>query len=373
MSELIYSPGLEGIVAGETAVSTIAGGLQYRGYAIDVLAEYASFEEVAHLLLHGELPTRAELVDFSGRLKRNMRLPPAVVDALRAVPPQAPMMDILRSAASLLGHFDPDVADNSTPANLRKAERLLAQLPVVVGTAHRLRHGLPPLEPDPSLSLAGNILWLLSGTAPAGGAQRAMEVSLILYAEHEFNASTFTARVVASTLSDLHSAVVAAIGALKGPLHGGANERVMEVLRQVDSPQQAESWVRERLARKEKIMGFGHRVYKTGDPRAAYLKTLCEELAEATGNQSMEAAAATIERIVTSEKKLPANLDWPSARLYYYLGLPVDLYTPLFVLSRVTGWCAHIIEQHAHNRIIRPLARYTGPSNRNWVPLDQRR
>lgn len=373
MSELIYSPGLEGIVAGETAISTIAGGLQYRGYAIDLLAEYASFEEVAYLLLYGDLPTRPQLTEFSGRLKQSMRLPPAVVDVLRAVPPQAPMMDVLRSAASLLAHFDPDVADNSTAANQRKAERLLAQLPVVVGTAHRLRHRLPPLQADPSLSLAGNILWLLTGTSPAGGAQRAMDVSLILYAEHEFNASTFTARVVASTLSDLHSAVAAAIGALKGPLHGGANERVMDVLREVGSPQHAEAWVRERLARKEKIMGFGHRVYKTGDPRAAYLKSLCQELAEATGNEAMEATAATIEQIVTSEKKLPANLDWPSARLYHYLGLPVELYTPLFVLSRVSGWCAHVIEQHANNRIIRPLARYTGPSGRTWVPLDQRR
>jgi citrate synthase len=278
----------------------------------------------------------------------------------------------MRSGASLLAHWDPDVEDNSRAANLRKSERLLARLPVVMAARHRLRHLQPLVDPDPRLSLAGNILWMTTGQRPSERSQRAMDVTLILYAEHEFNASTFTARVTCSTLSDLYSSVTAAIGALKGPLHGGANEKVMDVLHEVGSPENAESWVRKALANKVRIMGFGHRVYKTGDPRAKYLKTLCAKLAEETGNQGMEQIADTIERIVTGEKKLPPNLDWPSARLYHYLGLPVDLYTPLFVLSRVSGWSAHVIEQLENNRLIRPRARYTGPPSRPWAPMRER-
>jgi 2-methylcitrate synthase/citrate synthase II len=373
MPQEIYSPGLEGIIAGETAISTIAGGLQYRGYKIEDLAEHASFEEVAYLVLVGELPSRKELDAFRHRLSENVKTPPEILDLLGKVPPAAPMMDVLRSGTSLLAHWDEDVADNSREANLRKSERLLARLPVIMGTRHRLRQGLQPVDPDPTLSLAGNILWMTTGQRPSERSERAMDVTLVLYAEHEFNASTFTARVTCSTLSDLHSAITAAIGALKGPLHGGANEKVMDVLKEVGSPARAESWVRSALAKKTRIMGFGHRVYKTGDPRARYLKTLCAELAEETGNQAMESIADTIERVVTSEKGLPPNLDWPSARLYYYLGLPVDLYTPLFVLSRVSGWCAHVIEQLENNRLIRPRARYTGPEPRTWVPLGERR
>jgi len=372
MPEEIYSPGLEGVIAGETAISTIAGGLQYRGYSIEDLAEDAIFEEVAYLVLHGELPKRKELDDLRERLGAASRIAPEIIDFLAKVPPKASMMDVLRSGASLLAHWDEEVGDNSREANLRKSERLLAQLPVVMGARHRLRDGKTVIDPDPTLSIAGNILWMSTGKRPTERIEHAMDVTLILYAEHEFNASTFTSRVVASTLSDLHSAISAAIGALKGPLHGGANERVMDVLNEVGSPANAEKWVRDALANKVRIMGFGHRVYKTGDPRASFLKSLCAELAEETGNQDMEQIADTIEGIVTSEKGLPPNLDWPSARLYYYLGLPVDLYTPLFVLSRVTGWCAHVIEQHANNRLIRPRARYIGPAARDLVPLGDR-
>jgi citrate synthase len=372
MTQEIYSPGLEGVVAGETSISTIAGGLQYRGYAVEELARDATFEEVAYLVLHGELPNRAELTAFEQRLRAAATTPQVILDALRTIPADAPFMDVMRSGASLLAHWDPDVADNSHAANLRKSERLLAQLPIILAARHRLKQGLPIVPPRMELGLAGNLLWMLNAKEAPPAWTRAMDVSLTLYAEHEYNASTFTARVTCSTLADLHSAVTAAIGALKGPLHGGANERVMDVLQEVGAPERAESWVRDALARKVRIMGFGHRVYKTGDPRAVYLKTLCQELAEQTGHQAMEQMAEVIERIVTTEKKLPPNLDWPSARLYHYLDLPVELYTPLFVVSRVVGWSAHVIEQLDNNRLIRPRARYTGPAARPFVPLARR-
>ncbi|HEX7446501.1 MAG TPA: citrate/2-methylcitrate synthase [Pirellulales bacterium] len=364
MTEEIYRPGLEGVVAGETAICTLAGGLQYRGYAVEDLAAHASFEQVAHLLLHGELPDRGRFESFRARLAAVGPLPPPLVDALGAMPSATPMMDALRTGASMLAHWDPDIADNSHDANVRKAERLLVQLPMVVAARYRLAHGKEPLHAEASRGLAENLLWMLTGSPPTPRAVKAMDVSLILYAEHEFNASTFTARVVVSTLSDLHSAVTAAIGALKGPLHGGANERVMEVLSEVGGEQNAERWVRDALAAKRRIMGFGHRVYKTGDPRAAYLKALCGELARETGREALERTAEVIETIVRQEKNLPPNLDWPSARLYHYLDLPVELYTPLFVVSRVSGWSAHVIEQLDDNRLIRPRSKYTGPSRR---------
>jgi citrate synthase len=291
---------------------------------------------------------------------------------LRQMPVGTNGMDVLRSAASLLAHWDPDVADNSHAANVRKAERLLAQLPVVMAARHRLRQGKEPVAAESGRSLASNCLHMLFRADPSPGHVKAMDVSLILYAEHEYNASTFTARVITSTQSDLHSAIAGAIGALKGPLHGGANEKVLDVLKHVGKKENAEAWVREALARKEKIMGFGHRVYKDGDPRAVYLKELCNQLATETGNEELEAMADVMERVIWEEKKLPPNLDWPSARIYHYMGLPVDLYTPLFVLSRVAGWSAHVIEQLDNNRLIRPRARYTGPARRDWVPLAER-
>jgi citrate synthase len=372
MSEPIYSPGLEGIIAGKTAVSTIEGGLHYRGYSIEELAAHASFEEVAHLLLWGELPTAAELADFRKRLSASAHVPTNIIATLRSLPAEASMMDVMRTGTSLLAHWDPDIDDNSHAANVRKAERLLAQLPGVLAARSRLLAGKEPVAPDAQRSLAGNFLWMLRRRAPTERAERALDMSLILYAEHEFNASTFAARVIVSTLSDLHSGVVGAIGALKGPLHGGANERVLEVLESVGTSDKAEAWVRDALARKERIMGFGHRVYKTGDPRAAFLKPLCAELAAETGHDDMERMADVIESIVRTEKGLPPNLDWPSARLYRYLDLPVELYTPLFVLARVSGWCAHVVEQLDDNRLIRPRSNYNGPGPRAWVPIEQR-
>jgi len=372
MNELTYSPGLEGVVAGETAISTIAGGLSYRGYSIEDLAEHACFEEVAFLILQGELPTADELAAFRRRLGEYAVVDDAILKALGSIPADAPMMDVMRSGASLLAHWDVDVADNSHDANLRKAERLLAQLPIIMAARERLRNGQEPIPSQKDRSLASNILWMLYGEEPTAQHIKAMDVSLILYAEHEYNASTFTARVVCSTLSDIHSSIAAAIGALKGPLHGGANERVMAVLQEVGTADKAEAWVRNALDNKVRIMGFGHRVYKTGDPRARYLKSLCAELAAQTGHDDMEKMADVIEGIVVGEKKLPPNLDWPSARLYHYMGLQVDLYTPLFVLSRVVGWSAHVIEQLDNNRLIRPRAIYTGPEPRTLTPIEQR-
>jgi citrate synthase len=372
MTEEPYYPGLEGVIAGETNIATVEGGLTYRGYSIEELAEQATFLEVAYLLLHGELPNQEFLADFQSLIAEASEIPQPVLELLEAVPLHAGGMDVLRTAVSALSHFDPQLDDNTREGCLGKATRLLAQIPMLIAARHRLQSGLPLVESNPELSYAGNLLNQITGTLPTAEQEHAMDVSLILYAEHEFNASTFTARVVTSTQSDLYSAVTAAIGSLKGPLHGGANERVMEVLEEVGSPENAEVWVREALAKKRRIMGFGHRVYKTGDPRARILKRYCRELAESCGGDDLETIADTIEDIVVEEKGLPPNLDWPSARLYHYLGLDVELYTPLFVASRITGWCAHIIEQTENNRLIRPRSRYTGPASREYVPLAQR-
>ena len=372
MNDELYYPGLEGVVAGETALSTIEGGLRYRGYSIEDLARESSFPEVAYLLLYGELPTQEQLADFRSILAESYEVAAPIIDFLRDVPLHAGAMDVLRTGVSALAHFDPQAAEDGRDANVAKTIRLLAQIPVLIGARYRLSRGKEPLEPDPELSFSANVLYLITGKEPSALHERAMDVSLILYAEHEFNASTFTARVVTSTGSDLYSAITAAVGALKGPLHGGANERVMEVLEEVGSSSRAEAWVRDALASKRRIMGFGHRVYKTGDPRAVVLRELCRELAAERGDDDLERIADTIEKVVRNEKKLPPNLDWPSARLYHYLGLEVELYTPLFVASRVVGWAAHVIEQAENNRLIRPRSRYTGPKNREFVPLQTR-
>ena len=372
MSEPIYSPGLEGIVAGETAVSTIEGGLRYRGYPVGELVERAGFDEVAFLLLHGELPNRFQLASFQRRLAAARSLPHPLLDLLRVLPPAVHPMDVLRTSVSTLAHYDPEVEDSHREANLRKAERLLAQVPVAVAAHYRLSRGMEAVPARADLGDAANFLWMLRGQAAKPDDVRALDVSLILYAEHEFNASTFTTRVVCSTMADLHSAVVAAIGALKGPLHGGANEKVMELLEQAGGPDRAEAWLRQALARKERIMGFGHRVYKAGDVRAGILKPYARKAAEAAGLLHWEQTADIIERVLAEEKHLFPNLDWPSGRLYYALGLEVPLYTPIFVMSRVAGWSAHFIEQHENNRLIRPRSRYTGPAVRTVTPLGER-
>lgn len=367
-----YSPGLEGVIAGETAISTLAQGLSYRGYGIEELTAKSNYEEVAYLILYGELPITTEAAQFHEQLLSAMRIPTELVEALRKIPRDANSMDVLRSATSLLAHWEPEVDDNSHDANIRKAIRLLAQLPVAMAARERVTSGKEPVAADPSLSFAGNVLWMLRGDKPSARHVQAMDVSLILYAEHEFNASTFAARCICSTLSDLHSSITGAIGTLKGPLHGGANERALEVLLSVGSADQADKWIHDALARKERIMGFGHRVYKTGDPRAKFLKTLTVELAKETGNQDLERTADIIETVVMQEKKLPANVDWPCARLYHYLGLPIHLFTPLFVVARTVGWSAHVIEQLDNNRLMRPRSLYTGPQPRKWRPIQER-
>lgn len=368
----IYSPGLEGVIAGETAISTVTGGLRYRGYPVTELAENCSFDEVAHLLVHGELPSRAALTEFRKRLAAEQKLPSVLSNLLKALPKDAVPMDVLRTGVSLLSLYDPETVDNSRPANLRKSERLLAQIPLIICEYYRATKGQTPVPPRSDLSFAANLLFMLRGTAPNDFDVKAFDVSLILYAEHEFNASTFTARVVCSTESDLHSGIVAAIGALKGRLHGGANEKVMDMLLASGGPESAEKWIRDTLARKDKVMGFGHRVYKTGDVRARVLKEYAKQAAERTGQAKWEAAADIIEGVLGKEKNLFPNLDWPAGRLYHALGLEVPLYTPFFVASRVTGWCAHIMEQLENNRIIRPRARYTGPEEHQVIPIEKR-
>jgi 2-methylcitrate synthase/citrate synthase II len=371
-----YSPGLEGVIAGETAISTIslagAEGLSYRGYPVTELADKTSFDEVAYLLLRGELPTTRQLDDFQKRIAAARRLPEPLRELLKALPRWTPPMDALRSAVSILAHFDQDAPDSTRDANLRKAERLLAQIPVAIADHYHLSRGQEPVAARSDLSHAANFLYMLRGKEPSPADTRALDVSLILYAEHEFNASTFTARVVCSTESDLHSSIVAAIGALKGRLHGGANEKVMDILEEAGGPDKAEAWLRASLARKERIMGFGHRVYKAGDVRAGVLKKFAQDAAAARGDLKWEQTAEIFERVLGQEKNLYPNLDWPAGRLYHALGLEVPLYTPIFVMSRVSGWSAHVMEQMEHNRLIRPRGRYIGPTSRNVKPLAER-
>src|SRR5262245_6110725 len=332
-----YSPGLEGVIAGETAVSTIEGGLRYRGYPVGELAERCAFDEVAFLLLYGELPTAKELAQFQSRVAVARRLPLPLRELLQALPKWTSPLDALRSALSVLALFDQDTADNSRDANLRKAERLLAQLPVAVADHYRFSKGLQAVPARQDLSHAANFLYMLRGGEASPEEVRAFDVSLTLYAEHEFNASTFAARTIVSTLSDLHSAVCGAIGALKGALHGGANEKVMDVVRASGGPGTAEEWVREALARKERIMGFGHRVYKTGDVRAGILKTYARQAAAKAGTAQWEDTADVIERVMAAEKNMFPNLDWPAGRLYHALGLEIPIYTPIFAISPVAG------------------------------------
>ncbi len=374
-----YHPGLEGVIASETAVANIqgrdgAGGLEYRGYPIEELAGHVSYEEAAFLLLHGDLPNRSQLREFDARLRRMRQVPPALVGLLEQIPDHIHAMDVLRSSVSVLSHFDPDVDASPTDhaANVRKAERLVAQMATAIAYRERITRKLPLIAPRDDLDHAANFLHMVKGKLPSPTMREAFDVSLVLYAEHELNASTFSARVTVSTLSDIYSGIVAAIGTLKGPLHGGANEEAWKVLEQVGEPENAERWIHDALARKERIMGFGHRVYKTGDPRAAVLKKYCIELAHEAGDDRWERMAEPIERVMTTQKHLPPNVDWASARLYHYMGLKIDIYTPIFAMARIAGWAAHIIEQLDHNRLMRPRALYIGPPHRAVVAIDKR-
>lgn len=374
-----YSPGLDGVLAGETALCHVdegEGGLRYRGYAVSDLAEKATFEEVAHLLLFGKLPTRQELKQFSTKLGAQSVLPGAVRAFLTTVPPAAHPMDVLRTGVSLLGMNEKEGTGHSHEANLRESIRLLAQIPLIIATAHRLAKGVSLVELQSGLSFAGNLLFYLTGRKGDKTAEemaRALDISLTLYAEHEFNASTFSARVTASTMTDLYSAVTSAIGTLKGPLHGGANEAVAEMFLSIGSCDRAEGWVREALADKRRIMGFGHRVLKQGDARSAIIQREADRLSRICHDRRWYEIATVIDRVMRQEKGLYPNLDFYTAVVYLLLGIPHELYTPVFVCSRIAGWCAHVIEQQDHNRLIRPRALYTGPASETYVDLHDRR
>jgi citrate synthase len=367
--------GLAGIVAGSTAISSLEGTLRYRGYDIEALAAAGDFEEVAWLLLHGDLPTSAELAGFRGRIADAARhLDPVVVEALArlaAANPHAAPMDALRTGISMLGMVEQDDQPGPRPALLAQAERLLGQTPAILAAWMDLTAGRP-VAPWPAGPLASALLERLTGRIPTPAAVAAFGATLVFYAEHEFNASTFAARTVVSTGSDMHSAITAAIGALKGPLHGGANEKVLEVLGAIGSPERVGPWLEEQFAAKRVVMGFGHRVYKDGDVRATLLGRLCRDMVRDTEAARLEELAAQVERMMLDRKRLKPNLDWPAARVYHALGLPVKVFTPIFVVARMSGWTAHCIEQIGDNRLIRPLSAYIGPPPRDYRPLSSR-
>ncbi len=368
--------GLQDVVANDSAICFIDGArgiLSYRGIDIHVLAEQSTFEETACLLWNGCLPTPDELKAFSAELAAARHLPAPLFDFLRTLPADASPMEVLRTAASLLSLYDRDSKSSTHEANLRKSFALTAQIAMLVANFDRIRKGQPVIEADPALSHAANFLWMLTGVQPTETAAKALDVALILHADHELNASTFAARVIAATLSDMHSAITGAIGALKGPLHGGANEAVMNLLYQVEaSGEDPVEHVRGMLASREKISGFGHRVYTTEDPRATHLRRMSEELGQDV-NPKWYRMSRAIELFVKDEKKLNANVDFYSASTYTTLGIDMDLFTPLFAVSRIAGWCAHVLEQHGDNRLIRPRADYTGPAYPvHYTPLAQR-
>ncbi len=368
--------GLAGVTVGETSVCAVTQTqLLYRGYEIADLAEHATFEEVAFLLLEGHKPDKTELKLFKADLAALRHIPDGLKTLLRdiaPVPPGAHPMGILRTGISYLSHFDPDNESNDPAAERRKARRLLAAIPTIIGCGQMVRDRRRPVDPDPSLGHAANLLWLMTGKKPPELHARVMDVSLILYAEHDFNASTFTGRVIASTESDMHSAVCGAIGALKGPLHGGANEKAMDMLKTIDAfiaeGGTVDQWMEQAFAAKTKLMGFGHRVYKQGDHRAGILRGLGLRIAEQRGPQWKKwfDLGDRVQRIMLEQKNIHPNVDFPCGMTYYVMDIPIDQYTPIFVASRITGWSAHIMEQHANNRIIRPLAQYTGPALRKW-------
>lgn len=355
--------GLEGVIAAKSSVSSIEDGvLTYRGYSIDDLTEHTTFEEVLYLLWEGRLPDQAELRTLIKTLSQQATLPPEVVTMLQSVPKDANSMAVLRTAVSMLALFDPDAQNIDVPKAKQAALQLQAKLPAIVAAFARIRSGLAPIEPLPEATVAEQFLYLLRGVRPDHTSIQALDQALILHADHELNASTFAARVTVATLSDVYSGVTSAIGALRGPLHGGANEAVMAMLEEIGSVDRVDAYLEEKLARKEKIMGFGHRVYKDGDPRAKHLKKMSQQLAEQNNDRRWYDMSVRIEEIVSGGKKqLKPNVDFYSASVYTSLGIPRDLFTPLFAISRVSGWTAHIIEQYADNRLIRPRAEYVGP------------
>ena len=369
--------GLEDVVAATSSICYLDGQrgvLAYYGYDIHDLVR-ASFEEVCYLLWHGRLPNRAELGDLQSQLAAARPLSESILRLMKQLP-SSDGMDTLRTVTSALGQYDPEANDNSPQANYRKAIRLTAQLASIVATYGRMQKGGGPIQPDPALGHAANFLYMLTGERPGALATHAFDVALVLHADHELNASTFAARVAAATLTDLYSAIVAAIGTLKGPLHGGANADVMRLLIEIGpdaSPERVDEAIRSKLARKVKIPGFGHRVYRTEDPRATHLRKMSKELGERAGNTRWYEMSRRIEQLVTTEKGLYPNVDFYSASTYYTLGIAIELFTPIFAVSRVSGWTAHCLEQYANNRLIRPRTDYIGPTYpQTFLPVDQR-
>jgi citrate synthase len=372
----VISRGLEGVIAAETAVGDVRGDigqLIYRGYDINELAGKVSYEETVHLLWHGHLPSRVELEKLTTALRAERELPQGVVDFIKNAPRDAAPIDVMRTVVSMLGCYKTTRSEVDMPENQQIAIKLVAQIGIVAAYFHRARQGkdLPPTRRD--LSEAAHFLYLMNGEVPTKEAEETLDVAYVLHAEHGFNASTFTGRVVASTLSDMYSAVSAAIGALKGPLHGGANEGVIHMLEEIGSPDAVDQWVEDALAQKKKIMGIGHRVYKVLDPRAPHLKTMAEKLTAQLGEPKWIQMSDRIATIMKERKGLNANVDFYSATVYYSLGIPTDLFTPIFAIARMSGWTAHILEQYADNRLFRPLSQYVGPEvGRVVTPIEKR-
>jgi citrate synthase len=378
MSSSILTPkGLEGVVAAVSGICFIDGDrgvLAYRGIDIHELADKSTFEETCYLLWFGKLPSRAELNEFKRTLAEERKLDASIINLLRQIPRHALPMDVLRTAVSALAFYDPEEKVNTPEANLHKSYRLTAQIAMIVAAYDRIRKGKNMVEPDRNLSHAGNFLYMLNGEPPSPTAERALDIALILHADHELNASTFAARVTAATQSDMHSAITSAIGTLKGPLHGGANEAVFAILVQIDkNGADPVEYIKGMLAQKKKVPGFGHRVYHTEDPRATHLRRMSKELGQSSGQGKWFEYSRKIEEYINADKKLNANVDFYSASTYHTLGIDVDLFTPIFAVSRVSGWTAHVMEQLSDNRLIRPRAAYQGPAYpQKYVPIEKR-
>jgi citrate synthase len=367
--------GLEGVVAADTTISFVDGvhgRLLYQGYDIHDIAEEMTYAETVFLLWRGRLPSLAERDAFRSEIVAEMRLPSQVVEMLRLTPPNSHPMAVLRTAVSMLANFDPDVENLSPDANWRKAKRLLAQVPTIIADLHRIRGGLPLLSPDPNFDVPANFLYMLRGSTPSVLERRAMEVLMVLMADHELNASTFTARVIASTLSDMHSAIAGALGALKGSLHGGANQRVMEMILDIPDAGMVQEYITGMLENKRRIMGFGHRVYRTEDPRTQHLRKYSELLCETNNQRELHNIARLVEQTVMNAKGIYPNVDFYSATVQHALGIPPEYFTTVFAASRTSGWIAHIMEQYADNRLIRPTSRYVGETSLTFVPIRQR-
>jgi citrate synthase len=377
MPTVVAGKGLEGIVAANSGICWIdgdAGILSYRGIDIHELAVHSTFEETTYLLWNGGLPIAAALKEFSSQLAQAREVDARIIDRLQNIPETATPMEVLRTSVSALSYYDADEKDNSHDANVRKAYRLTAQIAMLVAIYDRIRKGKEIVPADKSLTHAGNFLWMLTGEKPSATATKTLDLALVLHADHELNASTFAARVIAATLSDIHSAITGAIGALKGPLHGGANEAVMRLLLAIDKEgADPVDYVRNMLATKQKVSGFGHRVYKTEDPRATHLRKMSEQLGKDSGQPRWYDMSRAIELYVNREKQLNANVDFYSASTYSTLGIDIDLFTPIFAVSRIAGWAAHVIEQLDDNRLIRPRADYIGPVYPTpWIPVNER-